>query len=1395
MPSKALEINLASSRVDVGISDEYRVLQDVMSRYHGIKEGLNTFLKEISHPYRNWEFIVREARRYALDYFHVLKTHPKGPEAAKSYVDIFLQAISTTRQGDVRADAADNLLLYLQEIIKNSGKELPRFIPILNHGFDLIRSYGTGNFFLFVKSFYALNRLAKAILEKAPPETDFDPINSLLLRYLQCSYSCWLGEEDPLAWFNKEAGDTAGGDTKELKEIFYPISHAQLRAYQDQIESGLQLPDQDSKLLLDTLSLLPGYAQIVERYSEIPGKLLKAGQETGQGRYWKLIFLFHIMKTRGLSSIHEVTLRDINRTLTWFIGNERPQAIKRLILKTFHTLKVCTEKYPGTALNSVLNMGEAVYKTDESDLVDFFIDHVVALGFQAPELNGVGDDWQMRANSAHIQNIRTWLQLIELNPKWSKKLLSSLIIHLSLSGVFIRDTDLFPRDITRFLNSDIGPVYNLAKQLTRLFPAYFNDIGSEGRLRDISTRMDEISFRKDVLIHFLRKQSHVESSNQILGLMEATLNFWRAKEKEGLKPFVPPIIYEQIETEGPYADGAHKIMTHLFKERRMNEVRELLMAGEIDLKEMVKGVSGIPDADVERVQLAITFYKLLNQKYNLGFMEVDNCLRLLRPEAFPELDKLKEALSEPYSKKKLSRLLDYLEGLKELILSSRRYEIREDIYRKRHFAVDIPSMYGSYYEMKFDALGLTFRLESLVNILFEELVEEIDLEVITRDTFIQIHDYLLLFYRALKLDGIISSQMQRQLDLLAHSLEVRGFSYTQFLDIFRGFSLAVRNIVNDHFNSAHQQNIIKILGQLPPESLLSKYRPRDGVFDQEEFIHRVSEVFLREKIASSLGLQQLDLFLGRIMNILFQQSDKLPREELRLLLNFDPQKAVTPISPVNQKVSDIIYLGNKGLNLVRLRGYGFPVPPGFIITTEIFRCRQIIDHYPPADQNLKEQVAREVFGLERLTGRSFGDPRNPLLLSVRSGAPISQPGMMDTFLDVGMNGGIVQGIIALTKQQWFAWDCYRRFLQSYGMAFGLKRDDFDAIISEHKQALGVSYKKEFTGEQMKRVTLAYKEFIRENGIRIEESPFKQLYVAIRRVLDSWDSPKAKTYRKIMGISDDWGTAVTVQQMVFGNLSQQSGSGVVFTQYPRWSGDVVRLWGDFTIGNQGEDVVSGLVKTLPISNQQAEVENRKNQITLEAHFPEIYHTVRDAAKDLIYDRKWVPQEMEFTFEGPLKEDLYFLQTRDMAVRERKRVLSFVTPHDTEARLIGHGIGVSGGAMTGRVVHTVEEIRQWREVEPQTSLILVRGDTVPDDIKEIYEADGLLTARGGSTSHAAIVAHRLGKTSVVGCANLICMEKESRCSFDHVSLRSGDWISIDGQEGSIYSGKMKIKETVR
>ncbi|MCU0602863.1 MAG: PEP-utilizing enzyme [Desulfobacterales bacterium] len=1388
--SKALEVNLADYHVEVAVDPKYAVLQEVLSKYYGLMEGLNTFLGELSHPYLNWRFIVSEARKYALDYFHLFRQHPRGPDAARLVAEILITAVRSARSGEVASSAVDNLLLYLQTILRESDADFGRFRPVVSEAFAQMHQLPEEAFGLVVRSYYPVKRLAAAFMKRSAASREgFAPLHRLLARYFDHTYAYWLSESDPEAACDREAAEFGGAGACD--DLFDDISHRRIRAWQAELLAARDPADPDSREAADRLLALPGFDHFVGAYKKIPQQLLQRGAAGGRGRHLKLIFLFQMMNVAGLALIHEETLRDINQTLTWIIVNENYRNIQQLIRKTFSILKERSQSYPATALTCVLNMGRGVYKTDDIDLLNFFIDALIDFGFQSPSLQGVDDEWRIRVNSSHLLNIRTWLELIKLNPKRSTRLLSALVIHLSVGGVLIRDIDLFPRDVTGLLNSPVHPAYHLVKQLARLCPVFFNDIGAEGRLRDVSTRIDELSQRRDVLVHFLRKQSHVESSNQIIPFMEAAFRFWQTQEKEGLAPFVPPSIFDQIDSRGPHVKGLHRVMQRLVK-KGVRIPDDLLTLPPEDLASRLGYVPGVSTVDIERFELAVEFYKLLCQKYRFGIVELENYLSQLRPEALPELSRLEQALAETDAPRRMALLLGYLETLKAVITSDAVYDIREDIYQKRHITIDIPSMYGSYHEMKFDCLGLTLRLEAIVNALFESLIRDIDLTLITQATFGQIHQTLQLFDQALRLDGIRSAEFERQLEFLRDSLAVKGFTLTQYLDIFKGFAQAVQNIIKDHFNNLHGANLNRILPQLPAERVLPKYLPREPLEDRERLNHRIAEIFFRDQIAGALGLQQLDLFLGRILNTLFQQSYKLPQAQLRQLLLYDPHTSLVAIDSPHSCEIGVIHLGTKGFNLVRLHDLGFRVPPGFVVTTEVFRCREVIESYAPAQRYFHEQITRHLRRLEQATGKVFGDPANPLLLSVRSGSAISQPGMMDTLLDVGNNLDIAAGVAGRTGNAWFAWDNYRRFLQNYGMAHDMTRDDFDAVIADGKRRWGIPLKRHFSGEQMREVALAYRRLIEEAGIEMIDSPIEQLLLAIRRVLASWESPKALAYRCIMGISDDWGTAIAIQAMVYGNVSPEAGTGVIFTHNPRWSGDVLKLWGDFTTANQGEDVVSGLVRTMPISLFQQDIEMRETDVTLETHFPEIYRELKRWAHALIDDHGWSPQEIEFTFEGPSAADLYMLQTRDMAIRESPKVLTFdfeAPPHDL---LLGHGIGVSGGAMSGRLVFGLEDIEAWRVREPSTHLILARTDTVPDDIREINAADGLLTARGGLTSHAAVVAHRLGKTCVAGCGSMECSEREKVCTFPTAVLKAGDCLSMDGQEGSVYRGIIRVKE---
>jgi pyruvate,orthophosphate dikinase len=322
---------------------------------------------------------------------------------------------------------------------------------------------------------------------------------------------------------------------------------------------------------------------------------------------------------------------------------------------------------------------------------------------------------------------------------------------------------------------------------------------------------------------------------------------------------------------------------------------------------------------------------------------------------------------------------------------------------------------------------------------------------------------------------------------------------------------------------------------------------------------------------------------------------------------------------------------------------------------------------------------------------------------------------------------------------------------------------------------------------MKQVALAYQRALEEREIKVPYRPADQLQDAVLQVIASWNSDQARIFRRQMHLSDEWGTAVIVQPMIFGNLNDQSGSGVILTRDPKESSPGINLYGDFIFGVQGDDIVSGLVATYPISEKQRLRERKDTDISLEANFPEIYGELIYLSEKLIYNKRFNHQEIEFTFENATRESLQLLQTRDMTQRETQKLKMFKETKKLKRDLLGTGIGVSGGALSGRAVYTEEEIQHYRKKEPDTPLILIRPDSVPDDVGIILLVEGLLTAKGGSTSHAAVTIPQLDKVGVVGFTNLSVYETKGYSTVDGRIIRGGDFISIDGWSGAVYQGR--------
>ena len=1404
LQSDALKANLQQTASSVEIDPSYQVLQDVVHRYQGLSGKLEHLLYEISHPYRNWQLIIPELRAFVLKNLNHYRRHEQGPECFTRFTSIFLEALEDSRKnGKLISMIMEAMLAYTDKLIASLDaeslvlyeKNLNGFIDRL-HELDAIDNQVM---MYMVQGHHPMKKMALSLIAfgKGEPGTPFSyqPIARLMKKILRLNYEYWLNEEDPLPWFLDQCGEFCS--EWKTGEKLAAISHRQIRLHRDTLlEIDTHTDPMDA---LRQLLELPAHMDIVRLYRQIPAQLVTENTDDPASSFVenrKLIFLFRIMDTTGLYLIHEETLREINRSLVQLIRKQSFEEIEKFFVTTVQLLKDNVRKYPHTSLQCIQVIGGEIFRRNNSRLVEAFLWEAVRFGFQYANVMGVDEDWQPITNPAHLANIRVWLNLIMQEPKWCSTLFSALIINIRLSGTCVKDTDLFQRDITDLLNHPIGPIYNLAKQFTKLMPVFFNEIGAEGELRDVSTELDETHKRRDILIHFLRKQSHVESSNLIVDFIGAIFTFWITLDKKHLRPFLPDEILDQIPVTGIFIDEQHTLTNRIRRDLHFKHMEDILAWDEKDRTLYLEQQQDISPVERNRFELLVKMFILLHHKYNLGMQELRNQLQQAAAGGFPEMRHLLDTLEDCDTFRCLSVVLTNLEHLKTIILSDEKFEPKEEIYYKRHIAVDIPSVYGRYSERKFDALGLTFRLENLANIYLERLTQSINLSFITQATFLRISKCIRMFIRALKVDGISSRKLDTYASLLSSSIAIKRFSYTQYLDIMRGLSEGVKDIIYAYYNNIHQNNLSIIIPQIGKSNLLTKYRSLWNDEDLPSTVHSLSESFFRDLIATTFGLQHLDTFITNIILTLEAQKEISDAKIIDLLMTYNPEKAISSLHKKNRHTNNLIHLGNKGFNLMMLAGDGHPVPPAFIITTEIFRCWQAVQLFSQAREEFQQRMRSSITALEHETGHIFGSDKMPLLLSVRSGSAMSMPGMMTTIHNVGLNSAIVEEYVSQhPDQEYFLWDNYRRFIQSWGMAGEMEREEFQYLMNKHKKKCNVHLKRQFKPDEMRQLALEYKKATISRNCPPPEEPWDQLIGSIELVQDSWDTLKARDYRHLLDVSDDWGTAVIVQAMVYGNRNEQAGSGVLFTAHPYRKVRQVALWGDYASQDQGEDIVSGLVTSYPVSVEQGELDGRSVKNSLELRFPAIYNRLLEISRDLVYDKEWNPQEIEFTFEGPNPEDLYILQTRDMiTIKKKERFDVFEDTETLKSDTLGRGIGVSGSALSGLAVFTEENIRQlWRE-QPDAQLILIRQDTVPEDIREISMANGLLTARGGQTSHASVVATRLEKTCVVGCRDLHVVEAKQYAKINDVQINFGDPVSIDGRNGLFLRGTHKIREEV-
>jgi len=495
-------------------------------------------------------------------------------------------------------------------------------------------------------------------------------------------------------------------------------------------------------------------------------------------------------------------------------------------------------------------------------------------------------------------------------------------------------------------------------------------------------------------------------------------------------------------------------------------------------------------------------------------------------------------------------------------------------------------------------------------------------------------------------------------------------------------------------------------------------------------------------------------------------------------------------------------LGGKGANLAEMTKLGFPVPQGFTVTTEA--CIKYYEDNGIISEEIIKEIGEKLAKTEELLGKKFGDIENPLLVSVRSGARASMPGMMDTILNLGLNDKVVEGLAKLTNNPRFAYDSYRRFIQMFSdVVMELPKSNFERIIDEMKDKKGVVQDTELTADDLKEMVVKFKEYYKsQKGTDFPQEPQVQLIEAVKAVFRSWENPRANIYRRMNDIPSSWGTAVNVQAMVFGNMGDTCGTGVAFTRNP--STGEKKLYGEFLINAQGEDVVAGIRTPLPISK-------------LGEIMPEVYDQFVKISNDLELHYKDV-QDMEFTIEN---KKLYMLQTRsgkrtaaaaikiavdlvEEGIIDKEQAILNVDPkqldallHPTfvaqalkDAKAITSGLPASPGAAYGKVYFSAETAVE--AAKSGDDVILVRLETSPEDIEGMSAAKGILTARGGMTSHAAVVARGMGRCCVAGCGEIKVNEEARTFSIGDKIIKEGDYISLDGTTGKVYEGLIETEE---
>lgn len=1437
-----------------------------LSNKYGAAKKTEKLIEELRHPNIDWKFVIAGLREYLFDNLYDL-----APYAKDVLPVVFHFLASGTQRGKVSAiRAADTFFDRFVFVLKISP-ENGNYYEIERLFFDFAREYCTllihlsrgGLFFGYV------NEIARKAALIADKKDSTNKISSLLADFISLQYRLYverciaLSRED----INKIARVIDGNSSREFISLFESVARD---AYSQKVIELEMAAESDRARLFATDSGIADFSHNQRQWEKICVKATETLKEdnASDDESVKALLSFLVSKsTEGAD--HELQLfisRSVASLCSHFALKGKTEIVRSVVDLIIPELLGEIERGGNyqAAFTTIYNIGSAVVRSGDTFLIDYFVDHLVRSKFCFPHYAGIAQDWSVIVNSSHLENIRTWLHLIETNPAMMKKLAAALIVNLKLGGVFLKDTDVFQRDISRLLNSNYREVFYLIISLAAVFPAFYHDIGATGNIRAITEKIDMYHSMDDP-VHFLRKQIHVESSSRTVLLMQMMMQCWMTGDSSPLMGMVPADVFatlpeffkidrlgddpiaqhlvESVKREigasnhilfwdflssvdsdmfikkaAPIAkelgDDASRILSRISEYLKRKSPAEMGQILHSIAERRGNGFSGTPIWDIlyslsdqqiisicndsnekiSKVNLEkfldfMHVYRLIYDKYNFSEMRVlDRLEDYAREGIFSPPPFFFAALSDQDETVALEALLVVQEELKEeVLLSPGNFEPLDTIEFKRHIAFGIPSMYGSYKEKKFDTLRAFFHMNIIRTRIFEKLIEKLKTDTMGGLNFQKIKKAVKLFFRAFNVDGLVNQEMIMVMDLL----ETPNLTHSQLRDITHHL-LVIHGEISDRFNETFMFVIREAVKNIGVDNISARFTAGGRSKNDVEVI---VDRFLRGQIMQSPLLQLFDNLLVFVKEALssMEANDvclnvRRRKESKGFIVR--PLKGEPPVK-AGEVCAPIWQVGGKAHGLMFVsRRLKMSVPDGFVISSEFYkRIKEDNIKNPRFRRKLAHFIKKYV---DDFTGGRFANPENPMLLSARSGAVFSMPGVMDTITNIGITEEILEKLSEFDA--WFAYDCYRRLIQDFGISlYGIDRSIFEKLMAVAKSEAGVDLKEKLTGTQMKLLTRKYRYVINDYGFSIPKDPYEQLLYAILAVFQSWDSPIAENYRKFINVSDEWGTAVIVQKMVFGNIKPHNITGVVHSQY--LGREKLSLFGEYKTRAQGHDIVSGVAKVFPISEEQKKIHAKSAEFpSLETSFPEQYRRLSEAVKH-IRDSWGNDVEIEFTCED---NELYILQVRGMT----KHVFEFdiidEDPVEIQKDYLGQGLAASGGAVSGRMVFHIERIDEIRTLYPDDRVILVRPETNPEDVIGLMKSDGILTCVGGMTSHAVLQMRRLEKSGVSDFSIMKIDEKENTAFIENRGngerrrvFKEGDFITIDGTTGNVFAGRHRTR----